>query len=310
MRRSALAVTLLLLPAAALAGFRVSTFKKETKLGADTWNAAAALDGKLETCWMVDPESENTGEWFEVDVPKSTVDKLGLVIGWQRDDKTFKDYGRVKTVRVSIFTLDTDTKPVAEQNLTFEDKPGMQVLDLNNVAVGNEVTGGRVRFTITEIYPGDNFPTIGVSEAAVVLAETDVPGTALKLRSSPDPANGKDVSALQDGNPKTFFETAATPAAFDVRADGFGLSSIGFVAGPTSGARPKTVKITVNDAVVTTVLADKPDAQFANVPAVVGYTGSAWGTVHVEVVDTWPGKTSQTLGIAEIKARYTNYEGI
>ena len=116
MRRSALAVTLLLLPAVALAGFRASTFKKETKLGADTWNAASALDGKLESCWMVDPESENVGEWFEVDVPKSTVDKLGLVIGWQRDDKTFKDYGRVKTVRVSIFTLD---RFVHEQNGTI-----------------------------------------------------------------------------------------------------------------------------------------------------------------------------------------------
>jgi hypothetical protein len=310
MRRSALAATLIMLPAVALAGFRVSTFKKETKLGADTWNAAAALDGKPETCWMVDPESENTGEWFEVDVPKSTVDKLGLVIGWNKDEKTFKDYGRVKSVRVSIYAVEGDTKPAAEQNITFEDKPGMQYVDLNNVAVGNEVSGGRVRFTITEIYPGDNFPTLGVSEAAVVLAETEVPGTALKVRSSPDAANGKDISAAQDGNVKTFFETAATPAAFDVRADGFGLSSIGFVAGPATGARPKTVKITVNDAQVTTVLADKPDAQWAGVPAVVGYTGSAWGTIHVEVLDTYPGKTSQTLGIAELKARYTNYEGI
>jgi hypothetical protein len=307
MRRSAFAVTLMLLPAVAFAGFRASTFKKETKLGADTWNAAAALDGKSDTCWMVDGESENKGEWIEIDVPKSTVDKVGLIVGWAKDDKSFKDYGRIKQVRVSIYKLETDAAPAAEQTLTLEDKNTLQILDLNNVEVGDEAYGGKVRITVTDVYPGENFPTIAVSEAIVMLGENEVPSTALKIKSSPDAVNGKDIAMAQDGNAKTFFETAASPAAFDVRGNEYGLSSIGFEAGPVSGARPKTVKVIVDEAVITTVLADKPGVQWAPVPAVVGYTGSANGTIHVEIVDTYPGKTSQNLGIGELKARYTNY---
>ena len=140
MRRLAIVSLVLFVSASALAsGFRASSFKKETRLGANFWNIASALDGKLDTCWMVDPESENVGEWFEVDVPRSEVDKLGLVIGWAKDEATFKDYARIKTVKVEMFgdAKAEDTK-VAEATIAFEDKMEMQWVELPDTKVGSD----------------------------------------------------------------------------------------------------------------------------------------------------------------------------
>ena len=70
----------LLVPALAYAGYEASSFKKEDKLGKNYWNAPSALDSKTETCWQVDPEQDNAGQWISVDVPSGTdVDKLGMI---------------------------------------------------------------------------------------------------------------------------------------------------------------------------------------------------------------------------------------
>ena len=55
--KRALAIAALLAPAIALAGYEVSSFKKEDKLGANYWNAASALDSNMETCWQINGEA-------------------------------------------------------------------------------------------------------------------------------------------------------------------------------------------------------------------------------------------------------------
>src|SRR5688500_17883765 len=94
---------LLLVPSLALAGYSASSFKRESKLGANTWNAEAALDGKPETAWMIDPEDENGGQWIELDLPTSTIDKLAIVNGWDKSEDIFFDYPRLKTAKVEMF---------------------------------------------------------------------------------------------------------------------------------------------------------------------------------------------------------------
>ena len=49
--------------------------------------------------------------------------------------------------------------------------------------------------------------------------------------------------------------------------------------------------------------------QFFTLPAVVGYTGSAWGEVVVKVLESYPGSSSDSVGIADIKLKATNYDG-
>jgi hypothetical protein len=308
------ALLALVVPSVALGGFRSSSFKKETRLGADYWNVASALDGNLETCWMIDPEAESVGQWVEIDLPKSEVDKLAVVTGWSKDDSVFSDYGHLKSVRVELFTKadaqDMEGTRVLEHTLTFEDKAGWQVVDMPDTAVGSEFFGGRMRMTVTEVYEGQDYPYLAVSEVLVHLKEMDA-----KAAFRNEPTNSSDdhpADMMVDGNAKTYWMSSDDGAGttFQVGADGFGLARLGIVPGPTSHARPKTVKIIAADVERTVTLADSTETQWIQLPSVIGYTGSAWGIVDVTVVDTYPGKSSSQLAIGDLELKATNYEGL
>ena len=302
------------MPSVAFAGFQVSSFKKEHKLGENYWNVASALDGKAETCWMVDPEGENIGQWLEVDLPKGEVDNLRMNIGWDKDEKSFTNYARVKAARVEVFTqansTDTTGTKVLEHTVNFEDKSGWQVIDLPNTKVGSEFFGGRMRLTITEIYEGRDYPYLAMSDVLVGMAEMDAKN--ISFREEPTgAAEGHDSAMMMDGNAKTFWasEASGDGQRFRVQAEGFGVSSIGLTAGPDTHARAKTVEVVAADIVKQVTLENNDQVQWVELPAPIGYTGSAWGAVEVTVVDTYAGKSSPSLGIAEVVLKATNYEG-
>jgi len=309
MRRTTALVTLLLLPAVASAGFRASSFKKETRGGETQRNAAAALDGDLATCWMIDPEEGNEGSWFEIDVPKSTIDKLSIVAGWDRDDTTFADYPRAKTLKVEVFDEGKDGAKVLEHTVTLADQRGWQTIDIPDTTVGDEVFGGKVRLTVQEVVPGLDYPNLALSELLVILGEVDAP---IALSEPPEGTlAGKTTAALTDKDPRTFWASAADGAgtAFQVEADGFGVSSVGLQAGPKAQARPKTIRLTANQATRTYTAADTDQMQWFAVPPVVGYTGSGWGPIKVEIVDTYAG-TQPGVGVAEVALKATSYGGL
>ena len=95
----------LLVPSLAFAGFRASSIKSESGRK-DIWGASAAIDGDMSTCWQVDPESEQKGEWIEIDVPASEVDKISLTAGWNKDKTAHADYARIKSLRIEVYTDD------------------------------------------------------------------------------------------------------------------------------------------------------------------------------------------------------------
>jgi len=298
-----------LLPSVAFAGFRVSSFKKENHLSANTWNAAAALDSDPTTCWMVDPEQPNEGSWFEIDIPKSALNKLSVDLGWDKDDKTFYDYPRAKTIKVEVFDEAQDDKKVLEHTVTFEDKRGWQSVDLPETKVGNEVFGGKVRLTITAIYPGKDYPNLAMSEILLGLADFDAPA---KLETPPTTtADGHPGDNLIDGEASTYWLSDGDGAGstFTVKADGFGVDKIGLQAGPKGYAHPKTIKIEANDLSRTYTMQDDTDLQWFVVPPIIGYTGSGFGTVKVTVIDTYPG-SKPGLAIAEAQLEATNYGGL
>ena len=170
--RSFALLPLLLLPALASAGYEASSFKKESNLGKNYWNAASALDSKMDTCWMVDPEQNNNGQWIALDTPAGTIDKISVVIGWMKNDETFGDYARLKVVKIEVFDNAAGSlKLLAESTQTFEDKPGWQVIDLPDTKVGGEVSGGRVKFTVVDTFPGKDFPHLAVSEVRAHMLE-------------------------------------------------------------------------------------------------------------------------------------------
>lgn len=309
MNRRVLLVTTIavMLPMAAYAGAKASAFQKETKLGTNYWNAGSAIDGKPETAWMVPGESANRGEWIELDVPGGTVDKLTVMIGYAKNDETFKDYARIKQARVDMFNLDDNQTPVqvGTANVTFEDKAGLQTVDLPDTKVGGDLFGGKVRISVMDIYPGDDYPNLGISEVSVVMGEFD---TATKITASSGEGAGHAKDLAIDEDAKTFWTLPAAGASFTIDGSGFGISSVQFTA-PTKEfkaySRPKTVEITINGLTRQTVLADSTAPQSALVPAFNGYTGGATGELEVKIIDTYPG-TSTDIAIASLKSRATN----
>ena len=262
------------LPAIAIAGATASSFKKETRLGTNYWNAQAAIDGKMDTAWLVPGESPNMGEWIMLDLPKSKIDKIAIVGGWAKSDETWTDHPRVKKLKVDVLCCADseryETTGTAE--ITLEDKPGWQTIDITDLAVGSELFGRRVRLSVVEVYPGADFPNVGISELNIYLTEFDAKA---ELGEASGDLPDHMFPDIMDGNPKTFWAAPAEGAKFTVSAPGYGVGSVQLEAGPKDFARPKKVKVIANGREAISELPDKPGMQAALVPSVTGYTGSA-----------------------------------
>lgn len=299
-----------LLSSTAHAGATSSSFRKETKLGANYWNAASAIDGKLDTCWMLPGDSANRGESVTIDIPKGEVDKIGMIIGWAKTDETFKDYARVKEVKVEAFSYNEDRQlvSVGTANATFEDKNGMQVVDVTNFPVGTDEAGGKVKITVVDIYPGANYPNLAVSEMLVHLKESD---TTPKVETASGADGGHGQELMSDANPKTFWAGPAADATLTLSTAGFGLSRIGITSGPKDYSRAKKVSVTVGGRTSEAELPDAAGPQWIDVPAMNGYSGSAWGEIELKILDTYPGtKVAGSVAISELTAKSTTYEGL
>lgn len=286
----------------AFAGFDVSSYNSHAPQGPNYHNAASALDSNLETAWMVEGEAKNEGSWISIDTPTATLDKLSVVIGWQNTDETFRDYARIKKAKVEMFSVVPGSAPelVGETTVSFEDKQGWQMVELPDTKVGGEFGGGRVKVTVAEVYPGADYPALAVSEVRVHLKEFEAANLGFRDIPSSETA-GHDGMMMMDGSSRTFWAAEGPQATFSVEASGYGLSSLGITQGPKAYHRPKTVKLTANMAEVTHTLQDKPgQEQWVLLPALVGYTGGAWGEVKVEIVDTYEG-AQPGVAITELK---------
>jgi len=308
--RTALLTAGLLLPSLALAGFNASSFRKTSRTSSSSPYAPQfAMDGDPTSAWQVDPEVPNEGQWIELDVPVGTVDKVAMIVGWTENDEKFKDYARIKAGKIELFDMADggDGKKVLEKAFSVEDVQTFQVIDLEDTRVGGEVFGGRIRITITEVYPGKDFPSLAVSELLVHMKEFDAGSAAITM--PPASLEGHDAEKMFDDSTRTAWvsDGAGDGVTFEVDAERFGMSSIGFYPGSKTYARPKTVKLTMANLTNTVVLEDKTGWQYFTLPAVVGYTGSAYGPLQIEIVDTYAG-SKPNVSIAEINIKATIYE--
>ena len=307
MKKSLLLAAVFLLPSIALAGATVSTFKKESRKGEKFYAGNAAIDGKLETAWIVPGESPNRGEWIQLDVPKGTIDKIAIYPGLGSSDEDWSDHPRVKKMKVEVICCQDDdfANVQGAAHFDIEDKQEMQVIDIDDLEVGNEFFGGKAKISVVDIYEGVDFPNVGVAEILVMMKEFDVvPMVTDSSEENPDHIN----MDMTDDNAKTFFATAGKGAHFTFNAEGAGLSSVIITPGPKGYDRIKKVKVTAdgneNFAKIVDVAEDHKGDIVLPVPAVYGYTGTVcWDGVKVEVLEVYPGNGE--IAIAEIKAKAT-----
>ena len=297
------------LSSTAHAGAVVSSFKKETKRGANFFNAQSAIDGKPETCWMVPGESENKGESITIDVPRSTIDKVGMIIGWNKDEETFTDYVRIKTVRMEVLSYDdsNELKVIGQADVEFADTSEYQFVDVEDIAIGGEdLMGGKVRLTITDVYEGRDYPNFGISEVALGLKEFDA---RADIADSSDETDNNVTGYMGDGDSRTFWSTATEGAYFTVSSFDFSISSLGIQLPKSKDfARPKTIKVSIQGVSQTFDLEDKSSMQWIMVPPVMGYTGGGFGEIEVAILETYPGTVhADQVAIDEVKAKATAY---
>jgi hypothetical protein len=307
-----LAASLLLLSLSpeAQAGAVVSSFKSSGRSGLNEFNAQAAIDGKLETAWQLPGDSTNVGEHITIDVPKTVLDKVGMVIGWEQNEKAFFDYARVKTIKIEAEAYDenNELQPAGTATATFEDKMGWQVVDIEDITIGTDFFGGKVKITVTEVYPGKDYTNLAVSELLLHMAEPHSP--TLKVLSVSG-EEGTNVQAnLVDGNDKTFWVAPSQEASFTVEAEGFSLSRIGLKAVSKEYDRAKKVRVTVKGRSQEFELPDTLNVEWVQIPPVIGFTGSAWGEVQIEVLETYAGsKYAGKLGLRSLEAKATAFDG-
>lgn len=295
----------LLIPALAVAGFKTSSHK-----GSDqTYDAASALDGNLETAWVVNPEDNNVGQYIEIDVPTSSVKGIDIVVGWAKTDEVWTDHARVKAGKIQVYTLDGgEPKLVHQQDVSFEDKKDVQTVRFDPKKVGGEFDGGRVRFTITEVYKGKDYDHLAMSEFLVHLEEFDVVSYTLDGMPSSEMDDHMAIEIMDDSTRTYWAASEEGEASFSLDPGSYSVSSVGIYPGPSSMGRPKVVEISQGSSSRTYTLPNKAQWNWLEIPALMGFTGSGFGSVQVKVVETYPGSSSKNASIAEVKMKATYLE--
>jgi hypothetical protein len=303
---AALAALSILAPVDALAGATASSFKAEHRKGTNYYNAQSAIDGDPDTVWQVPGDSPNLGEWIMVEVPKGTVNKIGLYNGWVSSEESFNDHPRIKEVKIEGFTLGDmrELERVGSTTATFEDSMEWQVVEIDKLTVGTEFSGGKIKLSIVSIYDGEDYPNVAVSELQLYLEEYDTPVTML---SASDDVDGKVRESMRDENAKSYFLTNLKGAAVQFESESHGLSAVGLQAGPSDKGRASKIKVTANHRSKVYAVENNSKMQWFEIPTITGYSGGAFGDVQLEVLATHGGVS--TVAIAELAAKATNYGG-
>ena len=293
----------------ALAGFESSSFKKDSRAGVNAYAAPSAVDSDFDTCWQSDPEKPNKDQWISLDVPISTVDKIAVVIGWDKSEDVFKDHGRIKSAKLTFSNNGLgDPVQTAERTVQFKDVRGWQVIDIEDVKIDG-VLGGNIKLTVTDFFPGVDFPNLAISEVRVHLKE--FPAETIAIASATEPLDdGQVPESMIDDNDRSSFVFAGNKSSMTLNAPGYGMASVGLQAGPTTHARPKTVVVKADSTSVThQIPKDAKGMQWMLLPAIIGYTGSAAGDVVVDVTEVWPGSdATKPLALSEVKINATVIE--
>ena len=310
MRRplATLAAAALLLPLAVQAAPEASSEKREsrTTFGSAPHALTAALDGDPATAWMVDPEQSNEGSWIQLDVPRGKVDQVQLLVGWNKDEESWEDHARLKAGRLEVFTVDgTDKTLVHEQTFEVTDSKEMQTVDLPSPQVGGELSGGIIRLTVTEVFPGKDFQHLALGEFLVLLEEFDA--AAITPESASSEAEGHPLAEATDGSSRTYWAAGADDEAPMLTVDPgrYSASSVGLTVGVRGHARPKTIKLGQGGQERTYEVPNKSGTHWFLVPPVMGYNGSGFGSLEITVVDTWPDSGDGPVAISEIALKAT-----
>ena len=294
--------------ALAFAGAEVSGFNKISSQGPTFFDAPSAVDERTDTAWMTAADSENEKEWIQIDGPNfaSKLSQVRIINGYAKDDQSFKDYTKIKKLTIEVYEYNKEMKLYPTKrtvDIELENTPKPQMIKLPKPLEVKSSVGGKYRFTIAEVYKTDteNYPdNIALTEISLFLEDQKF---SPQIEEEENVIEGEDVFLLLDDSTRKMYKmNSNTKLGFE----GGDNSITRLAITPTSDrryARPKKVKVSVGGREVIQELPEKTGKKplWIWLPSVTGYPGgSSWDTTYVEILETYPGKKFQEIGLTEI----------
>ena len=116
---------------------------------------------------------------------------------------------------------------------------------------------------------------------------------------------------MLDDSTRTVWTANAAEASITYEGlGGASVSQMNLVPGPKTHARPKKIKITTGGQSLEHELPDSSKGRWVLVPTTTGYTGSTWDSIQVQILEVYPGSSSQDLAISELDIKASSLSGL
>ncbi len=142
---------------------RFATATVSSKLAVDKWasyDAYAAIDGKLDTGWAEGAPGPGIGEWLLLTFPSAVeVEKVSFDIGYDSEESIFFSNNRIKQATLTF----SDNRSIP---ISFQDMRGLQAVSLEQVS-GGPVETTSIKLTIDQVYEGKKYDDTCLSEFEV-----------------------------------------------------------------------------------------------------------------------------------------------
>lgn len=302
-----------LLSSSAFAGAETSSYNTmSTQIqGKGFWSGRSAVDQNTQTAWMTSANEDDEMPWIQIDGPNSPskLSQIRLINGYAKTDQTFKDYTKIKKLKVEAFEFNDSmelysTKQTVEIELKNTKEPQTIVLPKTLEITSN--SGGKYRFWITDVYKTgeENYPeNITLTELSIFLEDAEV---TPKIEEEENMVEGADPFALLDGSKRSTVKfTTESIIGFD--GGDTSLTRVAIFPGTDRRyARPKKVQVSVGGRKAVQELPEKMGKKpmWIWLPSVTGYPGgSSWDTTYIQVLETYPGTKYPEVLISEIQFR-------
>ena len=296
----------------AFAGAEVSSFNKISDQGKFFWDAPSAVDGDTGTAWMLpaDADFDTPDNWIQIDGPNepSKLTQIRAITGYAKSDDTFKDYVRIKTLKVEVLEYNNkmELKPTGRfATVNLNDSKDVQDITLDKPLEIKSTSGGKYRFIVTALHKSgkEDFPNVALTELSIFLEDQElVPIIQVEENEIEGKNDPNDLlldlkkSTVWKGNLNTKLsleggESSITRVALTLGRD-------------KRYARPKKVKVSVGGRETIQEIPDSTKPVWIRLPSITGYPGgSSWDTTYIEFVEVYPGSKYPELTIAELSVR-------
>ena len=148
--------------------------------GSSDYGLSNLLDMDFTTAWVEGSSGDGTGEWIEIDLSEFSVAYIGIMNGYTKDESTYYENSRVREVGIEL-TYDQE-----ESSYSYYSGDIAEIVDLADIpwtgvddsnffifvqsiySSGMEKPISKIRLEILDIYPGDDYDDLCITELIIL----------------------------------------------------------------------------------------------------------------------------------------------